>query len=65
MMLAMSPPKLFMNREIVYSDAIKPDQTIDSVPGPGCERESGCVVAPDQTIELAEPDQTIDCAAGA
>ena len=53
-----------MNREIVYSDAIEPDQTIDSLAGPGCERESGCV-APDQTIELAEPDQTIDCAAGA
>ena len=54
-----------MNNEIVYSESIEPDQTIDSLAGPGRQSELVFVAEPDQTIEFTEPDQTIDCASGA
>ena len=61
----MCPSKLLMNKEMVYSGAIEPDHTMDSLVGPGCETELVFVVEPDQTIEFRDPDQTIDCASGA
>jgi hypothetical protein len=53
-----------MNNEIVYSESIEPDQTIASLAGPGCQTELAFVAEPGQTIEFAEPDQTIDWASG-
>ena len=54
-----------MNSQIVYSESIEPDQTIDSLAGPGCQSELACMAEPDQTIEFGEPDQTIDCSSAA
>ena len=61
MIFAMYPsPKLLMNSQIVYSESIEPNQTIDSLVGPGCQSELLFMAEPDQAIEFGDPDQTID-----